>query len=226
MKITKRVTVVTLLAGVALMQMTAFAGSEGRRNTAAALTGVTLYEAIKGNTKTAVVFGVGSAVAWKQYEIAKDREKRQARSRSAYSGSSYRSGSQVSASSYRGGGYSRYGSSYRRSAAGSGSAVAALKAQNAALKQQMATRQTAMQRKLNELAAQGQVLSRQNSQLTSQLVALRSRVDMAERARNRNYQWALLATILGICTAGGLTYLYFKHPRNMVPRSTVVQATH
>lgn len=81
-----------LIMGIVVsLQAVGSASSKGRRNTAAVLTGVTLYELLHGNMKSALILGAGSAVAWNQYDVARDRERREqrARSYSEYSGAYY-----------------------------------------------------------------------------------------------------------------------------------------
>src|SRR5947209_16754600 len=72
--------------------MTAQAGSKGRRNTAAVMTGIAGYNLLRGNTKTGLLWGAGAAYAWKRHSDARKAEKRRARYmgyRSSY-GSTYR----------------------------------------------------------------------------------------------------------------------------------------
>ena len=59
----------------------AFAGEEGRRNTALALTGATIYHAAKGHTAETLLFGLASLEAW---DRTNDREARDWRQRRSY----------------------------------------------------------------------------------------------------------------------------------------------
>jgi len=59
-----------------LVAAPALAGSEGRRNTAAALGGAAVYELIRGNTENGVLLGAGAAVAYERYREARDQELR------------------------------------------------------------------------------------------------------------------------------------------------------
>lgn len=54
----------------------AYASAKGRRNTTIALGAVTAYGLLKKKKTVAIAGGVGTAVAYRQYRIAKKREKR------------------------------------------------------------------------------------------------------------------------------------------------------
>ena len=54
----------------------AYAGAEGRKNTAAVLTAATVLSAINGDDKTTLALGLASAVAWSSYDDAKNKEYR------------------------------------------------------------------------------------------------------------------------------------------------------
>ncbi len=54
--------------------MAAFASSEGRRNTAIAVTAATLYSLIKGKDTQGLALGAGSYYAWKRYNDARQQE--------------------------------------------------------------------------------------------------------------------------------------------------------
>src|SRR5947209_6537155 len=75
--------------------MTAQAGSKGRRNTAAILTGIAGYNLLRGNTKTGLLVGAGAAYAWKRHADARKAEKRRARYLARHH--TYRSGYMTSA---------------------------------------------------------------------------------------------------------------------------------
>lgn len=55
----------------------AHAGAEGRKNTAIVLTAATVYGVLTKNDREALVAGLGSAQAWKNYEDARKRESKQ-----------------------------------------------------------------------------------------------------------------------------------------------------
>ena len=55
---------------------TAYAGAKGRRNTTIALGAVTAYGLLKKKKTVAIAGAVGTAVSYRQYQIAKKREKR------------------------------------------------------------------------------------------------------------------------------------------------------
>ena len=61
----------------------AYASPEGRRNTTIGLGAVTAYGLLKKKKTVAVAGAVGTAVAYRQYRIAKKRQKRQSYSREA-----------------------------------------------------------------------------------------------------------------------------------------------
>lgn len=70
--------VMTVLLTAALLLSTlgvSYAGSKGRKNTALALTGATVYSLLKGNTDTALILGAGAAYAWKKYDDKRDEER-------------------------------------------------------------------------------------------------------------------------------------------------------
>ncbi len=64
-----------------------FAGTEGRRNTAVALTAATAYSFLQKNDRAALLGGLASAQAWKSYEDSRKRDSRQ--KSSSYSRASY-----------------------------------------------------------------------------------------------------------------------------------------
>ncbi len=64
-KITIGLTLLTAFGSTALAPM-AVASTQGKRNTAIGLTAATIYAAIKGKSKEALVLGAGSAYAWKR----------------------------------------------------------------------------------------------------------------------------------------------------------------
>jgi hypothetical protein len=65
---------VTLLSSTLLPS---FAGSTGRKNTAIVLTAATVHQFIHKKNRNAIVLGLASAAAWKNYEDARKRESRQ-----------------------------------------------------------------------------------------------------------------------------------------------------
>jgi len=67
-----------ILAVLALSAIApAFAGVEGRKNTAIVLTGATIYSFMTKNDRAAVVGALGSAAAWKNYDDARKKSSRQ-----------------------------------------------------------------------------------------------------------------------------------------------------
>jgi hypothetical protein len=100
-----------------MLPMAAFAGAQGRKNTAIGLTGAAAYTWLNGGTKragrrnTAIALTGASVVAWHKYKKAKKSERRQARLANYYrtrSRSRARPTSRVS-------GYRRgYNAGYRR----------------------------------------------------------------------------------------------------------------
>ncbi|MBI3923399.1 MAG: hypothetical protein HY318_18405 [Armatimonadetes bacterium] len=64
-----------LVGAMGLSTLTrAYAGSEGRRNTAIVLGAAALYELTKGKTTNALVIGAGTWYAYDRYKDAKDDE--------------------------------------------------------------------------------------------------------------------------------------------------------
>lgn len=64
-KITLALTLLTAFGSTVIAPM-AIAGTTGKRNTAIGLTAATIYAAVKGKSKEALVLGAGSAYAWKR----------------------------------------------------------------------------------------------------------------------------------------------------------------
>jgi hypothetical protein len=121
-RLNRNIAIFVILAALMLMGVIpAFAGAEGRKNSAMALTAATLYAALQKNKTPAVLLALGSAQAWKEYGDASKRE--QARSRYAnnrrdyYGGRTYsrpynsnqRSYSTYPSRSYRTTSYTRQG---------------------------------------------------------------------------------------------------------------------
>lgn len=76
MKTTYRPIIVIAVMTVILASLVlpSFAGTEGRKNTALALTAATVYSAFQRNKLPAVVLGLGAAQAWKSYEDSRKRD--------------------------------------------------------------------------------------------------------------------------------------------------------
>jgi len=106
-KLTRSFTVIgisTILTLSALLP--SFASVEGRRNTALVLTAATVHQFLTKKNRNAIVLGLASAAAWKNYE---DARKHQSKQRAYYYRTShYRYGH----SSPRGHAYGHY--KYRR----------------------------------------------------------------------------------------------------------------
>lgn len=204
----------SLIAAVSLTLVAgpSFAGSKGRKNTAIGMSAATVYELLKGQTKTGIVLGVGSAVAWKQYEVARQREKR-AQRRSGASGSSrvgsYNSSGMTTHRIYSAGS-SGSGSNATGRASSPGIPTATFTARVAALKQHAAVRQAAMQQNLDELASQAKKLSQQNQLQNSQLVSLQAQNTKSLESVTRYFRWAMLAIALAVLALGGLFYTLVK----------------
>lgn len=201
-----------LIVAVSLMLVAVptFAGSKGRKNTAIGLSAATAYELLKGQTKTGIVLGVGSAVAWKQYEVARNREKSASRSSAASSSSrvkSYNSGT-ITHPIYRAGTSGSGANATQR--ASSGVATAAVTEKVAALKQHAAIRQAAMQQNLDELALQTQKLNQKNQLQNAQMASLQIQNAQSRVAVTRYFRWAMLTSALAVLALGGLFYALVK----------------
>jgi hypothetical protein len=66
--------IVTLAVAIGILATAApsFAGREGRKNTARALTGVAAYQLLKGHTPEGLLFGAGAAYAWNNVNNDRD----------------------------------------------------------------------------------------------------------------------------------------------------------
>lgn len=74
----KIIIVATILMALSpSLLLPAYAGAKGRKNTAMAMTAATVYSAITKKDRQALILGIGSAQAWKNYEDARKRESRQ-----------------------------------------------------------------------------------------------------------------------------------------------------
>ncbi len=78
--LTRSITVIGVSTVLSLSALApSFAGSEGRKNTAIVLTAATVHQFLKKKDRNALVLGVASAAAWKNYEDARKHESRQRR---------------------------------------------------------------------------------------------------------------------------------------------------
>jgi hypothetical protein len=192
--------------GLTLVAGPTFAGSKGRKNTTIGLGAAAVYELLKGQTKTGIVLGVGTAVAWKQYEIARQREKREQAAQAAQTNSRVL-GSSTTTSARRpiAARSSGSGSTATRGAS-SHAAAAAATAKVAAVKQAATIRQAAMQQNLDELAGQARTLSQQNQLQSSQLASLVALNTQSLETVARYFRWAMVAGVLAALAVGGLLY--------------------
>lgn len=84
-KLTRIVTVIGISATLmASALLPGFAGATGRKNTALVLTAATVHQALHKKTGNAIVLGLASAQAWKNYEDARKRESRHHRHYTSY----------------------------------------------------------------------------------------------------------------------------------------------
>ena len=67
--------VATVVVVTGLAPVAGVASTKGRKNTALVLTGATVYSALKGHGKTALVLGAGSAYAWKRAADSRKQDK-------------------------------------------------------------------------------------------------------------------------------------------------------
>ncbi|MDO8588839.1 MAG: hypothetical protein Q7T82_17555 [Armatimonadota bacterium] len=66
------ITLVAVLALTIMAPLASFAGSEGRRNTAIALTGASVYFLSKGKTGAGLASAAGAILAWDRYSDFRD----------------------------------------------------------------------------------------------------------------------------------------------------------
>ncbi len=199
-----------VLASAALSPV--HAGAKGRRDTAAVLSGATLYELGRGNNKTALALGLGSAYAWKRYEDARKAEKRQTSAVAARTttttASRPRTTSQVrhSRASKPAGNVAAAGTTAR------------LKAENAALRSRLAAleeKTVALETRARELESEARQAALLR-QLTDQSAA-------AQTARSRANGWMIAALAMAALGLTGLTGSVLSRRQSGTSRTTASQ---
>lgn len=186
---------------------TGYAGSEGRKNTAMALTAGALYSLAKRKNGTAAVLGAGSIYAWGRYNQAREAEKERAHR-------SYASHRTYSRSAYT-----------TRSRAGSQGAMVRNVSSSSSQTAAMQSRLTALEQRLKLIEEQNRQLAASQQELADtkqENVRLRSELaqyQLAAQESSQSRPWWLWAGAPLVLAGLGATLLRRRRPRQ---RDTVV----